>query len=239
MGLIISLSFHYQQLFDSLNLTLNDVLIDPKCGTISRNNDDLSTKLTEYERANIKIGAKVFLNNAEPERLREAIDNLLSVLGVSDLDNLILAYHPVHESVAAPRLNGAATNGTTNGLQNGTGSSSPTPPKEGVLTWGDGAAAVANLKKMWHSLEMYADDGRICQLGIADLDADTLADLYASCRVKPAIAQINLSACCVVPPEMQEFCAKHEIQLLTHSDSEGEQSFLLCYVYLISDTSWN
>lgn len=202
-----------EQLFDSLNLTLGDALIDAKSGHITRNNDDLLAKVAEFERDNIKIGAKVFLNSAEPALLREALNNLLTVLNVNDLDNLILAYHPAHK----------AENGTTNGAQNGTAALASSLPKDGVLTWGNGDKAVADLKELWRTLESYADNNRIRQLGIADLDTDTLADLYASCRIKPAIAQINLSACCVVPPEMQEFCAKHEIQLLTHSDSEGER----------------
>lgn len=182
--------------------------------------------MTEYERGNIKIGAKVFLNSAEPELLREALNNLLTVLNVNDLDNLILAYHPAHN-------HNKAENGTTNGSQNGGTALASSLPKDGVLTWGNGDTAVTDLKELWRTLESYADNNRIRQLGIADLDTDTLADLYASCRIKPAIAQINLSACCVVPPEMQEFCAKHDIQLLTHSDSEGE-FILFIFVFFSS-----
>lgn len=167
--------------------------------------------MTEYERQNIKVGAKVFVNNAEPERLRKAIDNLLIELDISALDNLILAYHPINESTHSNAENGS------NDLLNGSSS----VPKEGTITWGNGDASFANLKKLWQILEEYVDKANICHLGIADLDADTLTDLYEWCRVKPVIAQINLSTCCVVPPEMQEFCAKHDIQLLTHSDSEG------------------
>lgn len=193
---------------------MSDPVIDAKSGIITRNNDDLLAKVKEYERCNIKIGAKVFLNDSNPNRLHEAIDSLLQVLEIDYLDNLILAYHP---------LDGAnsKSNGTdkTNGHQNGSLGSSL--PKESLLTWSDTATAVDELKLLWQALETYADDKRICQLGIADLDTDTLIDLYTSCRVKPTISQINLSACCVVPPSMQEFCAKNEIQLLTHSDSEG------------------
>lgn len=167
--------------------------------------------MTEYERQNIKVGAKVFVNNAEPERLRKAIDNLLIELDISELDNLILAYHPINEATHTTAENGS------NDLLNG----SSLMPKEGIITWGDGEASFANLKKLWQTLEEYVDKSNICHLGIADLDASTLADLYEWCRVKPVIAQINLNTCCVVPPEMQEFCAKHDIQLLTHSDSEG------------------
>lgn len=201
-------------MFDCLKLTLSDPVIDAKAGIITRNNDDLLAKVKEYERCNIKIGAKVFLNHSNPNLLNEAIDSLLQILEIDHLDNLILGYHP---------LDGAQSksNGTDkiNGYQNGSLASSL--PKESLLTWGDTATAIDELKKLWQVLESYADDKRISQLGIADLDTDTLIELYTSCRIKPTISQINLSACCVVPPSMQEFCAKNEIQLLTHSDSEG------------------
>lgn len=207
------------QLFDCLNLTASDpVVIDEKAGIVSRNNDDLLAKVKEYERSDIKIGAKVFLNHANPVLLHEAIDSLLHVLQIDHLDNLILAYHPIEGS-------GKATNGIekSNGHQNGTTMASSLP-KEGLVAWGDSKMCIDTLKKLWQVLETYADDKRICQLGIADLDTECLTELYTTCRIKPVISQINLSVCCVVPPSMQEFCATHEIQLLTHSDSEGKHS---------------
>lgn len=209
------------QLADCLNVTVSDPVVDKKAAIVTRNGDDLHAKVTEYQRNDIKIGAKVFLNHPNPNLLREAIDSLFEILQIDRLDNLILAYHPLDVSIAK-------TNGTdkSNGYTNGTLSSSL--PKEGLLTWGDRSTSVNELKKLWQVLEEYADENRICQLGIADLDTDTLINLYTSCRVKPIISQINLSACCVVPPSMQEFCAKNEIQLLTHSDSEGKRCFHSC-----------
>ncbi|XP_031640247.1 glutamate--cysteine ligase regulatory subunit [Contarinia nasturtii] len=199
-----------EELFDCLSLIASDPVIDVKAGIIARNNDDLLVKVKEFERNNIKIGAKVFLNHSNPNLLHDAIDSLLKLLEIDHLDNLILAYHPLNE-----------TNGIekSNGHQNGTSLGSSLS-KDSLFTWSENPTAVDELKILWQALETYADDKRICQLGIADLDTDTLINLYASSRVKPAISQINLSACCVVPPSMQEFCAKNEIQLLTHSDSE-------------------
>lgn len=211
------------QLFDCLNLTVSDQVIDAKAGIITRNNDDLSAKVTEFERSDVKIGAKVFLNHPSPQLLHEAIDSLLQVLQIDYLDNLILAYHPLNVSTAkAAAATNAAANGTekSNGLQNGSMASS-LPKEQSLLTWGDSKSSIDELKKLWNVLETYADDKRICHLGIADLDTESLIELHTSCRIKPIISQINLSACCVVPPSMQEFCSKNEIQLLTHSDSEG------------------
>lgn len=208
-------SFFLFKLFDCLKLTLADPVVNPKTGQINRNNDDLLTKVTEDERNNLKIGAKVFINRPCTVNLEAAIDSLLNVLQVECLDNLILAYHPAKT---------AYTNGTSNGRipngSDGTTNLSTSVPKEGVLEWGN-ASALHDLKKLWRTLENYAEQKKISQLGIADLDTESLTELYTTCAVKPTIAQINLSACCVVPPSLQEFCAKNDIQLLTHSDPEG------------------
>lgn len=201
-------------------------MIDVKAGILSRNNDDLLKKVQEYERENVKIGAKVFLNQPHPALLHEAIDTLLGVLQTQHLDNLILAYHPNDDSES--KTNGNADAKFTNGHHNGTPSFASSLPKESLITWGGGDTGFDDLMKLWQVLESYAGDRRINQLGVADLDTDTLIDLYKACKIKPTIAQINLNACCVVPPSMQEFCTKNEIQLLTHSDSDGKLTRFYC-----------
>lgn len=215
---------------DCLKLTISDPVIHPKTGKIFRSNDDLMVKVTENERNNIKIGAKVFINQPCPILLQEAIDSLLNVLQVDCLDNLILAYHPSKEiDVIHNHTNGSTPNGKlingNHAVQNGSiNSLSSSFSREGLLAWGgteNAATDLNDLKQLWKILEDYADDKKICQLGVADLDTDTLIELYTTCTIKPIIAQINLSACCVVPPSLQDFCATHEIQLLTHSDPEG------------------
>lgn len=227
-------SLDHFQLFDCLKLTLSDPVVKAKTGHIFRVNDDLLAKVGEYERDSIKIGAKIFMNRACPQKLQEAIDALLTVLQVASLDNLILVYHPIKDSDGS-----AYTNGVSNGINGSSSNStlnsdlsafSTTPKESGVLTWGDSdGSALNDLKQLWEILETYANDGKITQLGVADLDTDTLTQLYKTCEIKPTIAQINLSACCVVPPSLQSFCATHEIQLLTHSDPEG--IYFITYFY--------
>lgn len=169
---------------------------------VTRRNNDLQEKVKEHQRTDIKIGAKIFLNQYTEGGLAEAVEKLFETLNVSFLDNLILAYHP--RSVAE---NGV---GETNG-----------EVKEGVIEWAVGTDnAVNQLKKLWSTLEKYATDGKIGQLGIADLDVESLRDLFEASTVHPTIAQINLAACCVVPPQLQEYCGQNDIQLLTHSDPQ-------------------
>ncbi|XP_073815786.1 glutamate-cysteine ligase modifier subunit [Musca autumnalis] len=82
------------------------------------------------------------------------------------------------------------------------------------------AVDVNSLKNLWNVLQEYAEKKQICQLGIADLDSSSLQELHSNARVPPTIAQINLANCCVVPPELKEFCTQNDIQLLTHGDRE-------------------
>lgn len=81
-----------------------------------------------------------------------------------------------------------------------------------------------NFKFMWKKLRAAQAAGKISQLGVADMDLNTLTDIFDDMKFDFTILQINTQTCCVVPPELQQFCKDHEIQLLTHSDPQGEQS---------------
>ncbi|XP_055691418.1 glutamate--cysteine ligase regulatory subunit [Lutzomyia longipalpis] len=202
-----------EELVDCLKATLATPAIEaaakgaPSSANVTRSGDDLREKVAEHERASVKIGAKLFLNTNSTENLKNAIDTLLSVLGVEYLDNLILAYHP----------EGRTTNGTA--VNGNSGEDDDT--KEGVMDWSGGHSdAIQDLKALWKEMEEYAKSKKICQLGIADLDVNSLKELYNGAEFHPSIAQINISTCCVVPPPLQEFCQQNDIQLLTHSDPE-------------------
>lgn len=182
------------------------------------------------ERSNVKIGAKIFLNQNSTENLRWALDQLYRVLNVEHLDNLILAYHP--SAATAAIANGTIENGSSNTTNGSTENGS-----EAVLQWGSGhATAKSDLISLWKVLEEYAKEKKITQLGVADLDATSLKKLYEAATSRPTIAQINLQACCVVPPSLQEFCNQNDIQLLTHSDPEGKRWIYKTFSILILES---
>nr|XP_032524210.1 glutamate--cysteine ligase regulatory subunit [Danaus plexippus plexippus] len=79
-------------------------------------------------------------------------------------------------------------------------------------------AILPGIKILWAVLEDYVKEGRVLQLGVADVGGGCLRKLHAWARVKPAIAQINLASCCVVPPALHAFCKANDVQLLTHAD---------------------
>lgn len=197
-----------EELTDGLKLTFKDpdVSINVTAGELHRNIKELHSKLSEHERPDISIGAKIFINKKSTANINKAMTSLLNILQVNCVDNVVLAYHPKPTSVAE-------------------GDSS-----YGILKWGSkNAESTEELKDLWSTLGQFSLDKKICQLGVSDLDTDTLIELHKSSKVHPTIAQINLSSCCVVPPPLQEFCTKNDIQLLTHSDPE----------IILNDETWN
>ncbi|CAG9124966.1 unnamed protein product [Plutella xylostella] len=56
--------------------------------------------------------------------------------------------------------------------------------------------------------------------------------LHGWARVRPAIAQINLAVCCVVPPALHAFCKENDVQLLTHIDPPAQINLAACCVVL-------
>jgi glutamate--cysteine ligase regulatory subunit len=192
-----------EELINCIKSTLSNQVqteLSPKSLKITRSNDDLLEKIQEHDRQSVKIGVKVFLSKNCPTYMAKAIDNILETLNVEYLDNLILAYHPMYHDLATKQQNGDASsqNGETHGIN----------------------TAMKDLIGLWETLEKYSLNKKIEHLGIADLDYSSLKTLFAETKVRPTIAQINLSTCCVVPPELQEFCSKNDVQLLTHSDPE-------------------
>lgn len=171
-----------------------------------RANRELEERIKEYARNEISIGVKLFLNKSSKQDVEEAISALMRILKVEHVDNLVLAYHPLETaSKALPQ----------------------TPDVTSAVSYtGDSKWSKRNeknldvLKELWEVLQEFHEKKQICQLGIADLDCDALTELHKNARVPPTINQINLANCCVVPPELKEFCTQHDIQLLTHGDPE-------------------
>lgn len=76
-----------------------------------------------------------------------------------------------------------------------------------------------DLGPLWRTLENLVENERsIVSIGVSDLDAQELEELYEWANVKPTVNQVNLESCCVMPPQMTAFAKEKDIQLLTHSD---------------------
>lgn len=81
---------------------------------------------------------------------------------------------------------------------------------------------IQKIQNIWQTLEDYAEEKKILQIGLSDVEENTFLAIYDWAKVKPSIIQINLATCCVVPPTLQAFCKENEVQLLTHSDPSGK-----------------
>lgn len=183
---------------------------------VLRANRDLEERIKEYSRNEISIAAKLFLNKSSKQGVEEAVNALMRILNVEHVDNLVLAYHPLE--TASKDL--PQTPDVTSAVS-----------YSGDMKWSNrNEKSIEVLKDLWSVLEELHENKKICQLGIADLDYDALSELHKNATVPPVINQINLANCCVVPPELKEFCTQHDIQLLTHGDPEiliNDENFII------------
>lgn len=137
--------------------------------------------ITSEERPCLKISVKLFTYTESCGVFSRAMNHVMSVLQVNELDSLTLSPPPDRKD------------GTIEGLK---------------AVW---SCAVANVL-----------NGSIKDLGVSDLDTNQLKELYEwTEKVKPSTNQVNLEACCVIPPEMNEFAQSKDIRLLTHNDPRG------------------
>lgn len=92
------------------------------------------------------------------------------------------------------------------------------------FVWGDDCEEYRKkFKKCWTTLRNAKLDGKITSLGVSDIDLESINKIFDDV-VDFSVLQINTTTCCVVPPELTAFCKEREIQLLTHSDPQGESA---------------
>lgn len=151
--------------------------------------DDINNSSAD-EEGSTKTVTKLFMNEFHEDTVDEALHYVVKLCPTPP--NLILAYAP------------------TSKIQNNR------------FVWAEemcAAKAKANFKLLWEKLRVAKKEGKIAQLGICDIDLDTIKEIFGD-EYDFTILQINISTCCVVPPELTAFCKEKDIQLLTHSDPQ-------------------
>jgi glutamate--cysteine ligase regulatory subunit len=143
-----------------------------------------------------------FLPSIPPSRrcthTKEAINLVLSTLGVSTIDLLIVSY---------PGVSFDADDDSTDLSDTEDGS--------------DDCSTMQNMETMvrtWRVLEDLHTAGTISQLGVAEFGSDRLAAFLPQTRIQPSVDQINVKDCCVVPRPLIMYAKEHKIELLTHND---------------------
>ncbi|XP_050671539.1 glutamate--cysteine ligase regulatory subunit [Leptidea sinapis] len=190
---------------------------------ITRPQDDVQNKMAEEERKNLKIGVKIFINEDSTAALTESLEQVFAALRTDYIENVILAYNPDTQHKGEDR-DGAETmtafsKASPISLSSNVGRMVSTELEaDSEADARKCEAILPGIQVLWEVLENYVKDGRVQQLGVADVGGGCLYKLHAWARVKPTIAQINLASCCVVPPSLHAFCKTNDVQLLTHAD---------------------
>lgn len=191
---------------------------------ITRPHDDVQNKMAEEERKNLKIGVKIFINEDSTTALKECLDNVFAALHTDYIDNVTLSYNPEilqhREEANDDNLKNIYSNKASPISLGSNVARMPSTEME-ADSEADARkceAILPGIKVLWAVLEDYVKEGRVHQLGVADVGGGCLRKLHAWARVRPAIAQINLASCCVVPPALHAFCRANDVQLLTHAD---------------------
>ncbi|KAL4762431.1 putative gamma-cysteine synthetase regulatory subunit [Aspergillus foveolatus] len=165
---------------------------------------DFSQRGLAEERSQYDITVKLFYLPGIPVSRRcahtkQAIDLVLKELHVDSIDLLIVSFPGIHFDAE-----------------------DDSEEEESISV--DGGSSVEHeddfdsLVQTWKCLESLQEQGNILQLGVAEFGSERLARFLEHTRVKPAVNQINLKDCCVVPKSLILYAKEQKIDLLTHND---------------------
>eukprot|EP01065_Artemidia_motanka_P032397 TRINITY_DN39412_c0_g1_i1.p1 TRINITY_DN39412_c0_g1~~TRINITY_DN39412_c0_g1_i1.p1 ORF type:complete len:369 (+),score=93.37 TRINITY_DN39412_c0_g1_i1:161-1108(+) len=71
-------------------------------------------------------------------------------------------------------------------------------------------------KATWRVLEGFARDGRARSIGVSNFTKEQLQDLCASCRIPPAVNQVELHPY-LAQPELLQFCRASKVAVMAYS----------------------
>lgn len=186
---------------------------DPSSDTLYIPTLNPSTAGLSEDRSSYDITLKLFfLPNIPPQRrcrhTKEALDLVLKTLRVQSVDLLITAFPGIQfdaddESDSDGDLSDPSP----------TDSLSASDPS----TTSD-VESVDAMIRTWRTLEALHGQGKVGKLGLSEFGTQRLSRFLADVKVKPAVDQINVRDCCVVPKPLIVYAKKEGIELLTHND---------------------
>jgi glutamate--cysteine ligase regulatory subunit len=152
-----------------------------------------------------------YLPNIPPSRrcvhTKEAIDLVLQELHVESIDLLIVAF---------PNIVFDADDESED--EDEYTSDADTSPSEGCDAVSGNPEDIPSMLKTWRTIEDLHDAGTVSKLGLAEFGTQRLTKFLKEARIRPAVDQINVRDCCVVPKPLIMFAKQERIELLTHSD---------------------
>lgn len=194
-----------------------------------------SQQMTE-SRKNLKLTVKLFVVNSGPECVKQALNLVGKKLGTHHVETLILSLPGTsqggtftYNDLIGPYWEAAEmqTKFTFNDFAHHTDCTvgptvedySSEQQQSGELVNGDGGVQVEDSQPEGSARLPRRRDVYISwTIGLADLDAKSLCDVYNNSNEKPALNQISTDTCCSPPEDLVALCKERDIQLLTHND---------------------
>lgn len=144
-------------------------------------------KAGEIQREDVFVTTKLWNTNHRPERVRPAFDASRRRLRIDDVDCYLIhtpfAFQPGDEQ--DPR------------------------DEKGQVIYDPGVT----LADTWHALERLVDDGHCKAIGLSDVTLQTLREIVAVARIKPAVVQVESHP--YLPEwDLLEFCREQGIVFL-------------------------
>uniref|UniRef100_A0AC35U8V8 GCS light chain n=1 Tax=Rhabditophanes sp. KR3021 TaxID=114890 RepID=A0AC35U8V8_9BILA len=149
-----------------------------------------SNSLTEtpFERDDLKITLKIFLQEFDFTQIEKAVEGTLRELNTDNIEQLIVSF---------PMLD---------------------YPENVKTEEEEDKLFITEVMKLWKELEEFVKTHKVTNLGVADFSLNQLTQLFDQALIKPCVNHFNIDACCVVPPELHKYASENDIQLLTHND---------------------
>ena len=163
------------------------------CAERYRNEDAVGEAMQDafkagtLQREDLFVTTKLWNTNHRPERVKPAFDASRRRLKVDDVDCYLIhtpfAFQPGDEQ--DPR------------------------DERGQVIYDSGVTLV----ETWRALERLVDDGHCRSIGLSDVTLETLREIVAAARIKPAVVQVESHP--FLPEwELLDFCREHGIVLL-------------------------
>ncbi|KAG5293945.1 glutamate-cysteine ligase regulatory subunit [Histoplasma capsulatum G186AR] len=163
------------------------------------------------DRDQYDITVKLFYLPGTPTSRRcahtkEAIDLVLKELHTNSIDLLIVSFPGI--SFDADDSGEDISDGDSSNHNNGNND----------LRRRESESGMDGIIQTWRVLESLKEQGMISQLGLSEFDSERLAEFLPHAKILPAVDQINVKDCCVVPKPLIVFAKQKNIKLLTHND---------------------
>jgi len=167
------------------------------------------------DRQAYDITLKLFFLPDVPPTLRcahtkEALDLVLRTLGVNSVDLLIVAF---------PGIRFDADDESDSDTEPASLASSVASTADPSVSSSNGTVEpIESMARTWRTLEALHDAGKVSMLGLSEFGTQRLARFLPATKIKPAVDQINVRDCCVVPKPLIMYAKREGIELLTHND---------------------